>query len=318
MPVKNTRGVQQEDVRQAADMLIAEGLRPTIERVRQKMGRGSPNTVGPLLDVWFASLAGRLGVDGKKDESQAPEPVQQAAIMLWQTALQSAREEAVQALAHEQQILQQHQSVIKRQEADLQHQQEVLMARQQAVDEALKVARSQLTDMSARLDDAVMRLDHRDSDITVLREKLSVREKERDASLLRSEEEARRHAEERSRLEARASANERRLLEGLDRERQEAKRLKAALAEVEHRAEATRLRLEAASSALITKEQAMAEILKTEQLARVSAKLRSAELLDLLDAQKSAHATQIKQLNLLLVNSARKPLLRASIRRRRI
>ena len=184
MPVKSTRGVQQEDVRQAADMLIAEGLRPTIERVRQKMGRGSPNTVGPLLDVWFASLAGRLGVDGKKDESQAPEPVQQAAIMLWQTALQSAREEAVQALAHEQQILQQHQSVIKRQEADLQHQQEVLMARQQAVDEALKVARSQLTDMSARLDDAVMRLDHRDSDITVLREKLSVREKERDASLL--------------------------------------------------------------------------------------------------------------------------------------
>ena len=318
MSMKSTRGVQQEDVRQAADLLIAEGLRPTIERVRQKMGRGSPNTVGPLLDVWFASLAGRLGLGGQKDDRQAPEPVQQAAVMLWQTALQSAREDAMLAMAQEQQVLRQHQSAITLQEADLQHQQEVLMARQHAVDDALQVARSQLADMSARLDEAVMRLDLRDSDIAVLRDKLSAREKERDASLLTREEEARRHAEERSRLEARASANERRLLEGLDRERQEIKRLKTTLAEVERCAEATRLRLEAASSALIIKVQATAETLQAEQQALASAKLRSAELLELLEVQKLAHETQLKQLNLLLVNSARKPLLRASIRRRRI
>ena len=47
MQSKSTRGVQQEDVWVAADALIEEGLRPTIERVRQKMGRGSPNTVSP-------------------------------------------------------------------------------------------------------------------------------------------------------------------------------------------------------------------------------------------------------------------------------
>ena len=49
MQSKSTRGVQQEDVWAAADALIAEGLRPTIERVRQKIGRGSPNTVSPML-----------------------------------------------------------------------------------------------------------------------------------------------------------------------------------------------------------------------------------------------------------------------------
>ena len=60
MPTKSTRGVQQDDVWSAADDLIAEGLRPTIERVRQKIGRGSPNTVSPMLESWFATLAPRL------------------------------------------------------------------------------------------------------------------------------------------------------------------------------------------------------------------------------------------------------------------
>lgn len=56
MPPKSPRGIQSEDVVQAADALIAEGLRPTIERVRQKIGRGSPNTVGPLLDLRCDSI----------------------------------------------------------------------------------------------------------------------------------------------------------------------------------------------------------------------------------------------------------------------
>jgi len=56
MQTKSTRGVQQDDVWAAADALIAEGLRPTIERVRQKLGRGSPNTVSPMLEAWFATL----------------------------------------------------------------------------------------------------------------------------------------------------------------------------------------------------------------------------------------------------------------------
>ena len=54
------RGIQEEDVFRAADALLAEGLRPTIERVRLKIGRGSPNTVSPMLERWFASLGERL------------------------------------------------------------------------------------------------------------------------------------------------------------------------------------------------------------------------------------------------------------------
>ena len=48
IPQARVRGIQEDDVWGAADALLAEGLRPTIERVRQKIGRGSPNTVSPL------------------------------------------------------------------------------------------------------------------------------------------------------------------------------------------------------------------------------------------------------------------------------
>ena len=41
------RGIDQDDVWKAADALLIEGARPTIERIRQKIGRGSPNTVSP-------------------------------------------------------------------------------------------------------------------------------------------------------------------------------------------------------------------------------------------------------------------------------
>ena len=57
--VRGPRGVQLEDVWAAADAVLGLGERPTIERVRQQLGRGSPNTVGPMLDGWYGSLAKR-------------------------------------------------------------------------------------------------------------------------------------------------------------------------------------------------------------------------------------------------------------------
>jgi len=58
------RGVQEAQVWEAADTLLQEGLRPTIERVRQKIGSGSPNTVSPMLERWFATLGKRLNGHG--------------------------------------------------------------------------------------------------------------------------------------------------------------------------------------------------------------------------------------------------------------
>jgi hypothetical protein len=85
MESKSWRGIQESDVWSAADELLAEGQRPTIERVRQKIGRGSPNTVSPMLERWFATLGKRLrlGPDGNlppgTEEIKVPLAVLQAA-----------------------------------------------------------------------------------------------------------------------------------------------------------------------------------------------------------------------------------------------
>lgn len=87
-----SRGITQEDVWKACDALLLEGARPTIERVRQKIGRGSPNTVSPFLETWFKHLGGRIKDPGAFAAPPAlPDPVQQAAQHFWETALAQTR-----------------------------------------------------------------------------------------------------------------------------------------------------------------------------------------------------------------------------------
>ena len=54
------KGITQEQVNAAADTLVAAGDKPTVEKIRQALGTGSPNTVTRMLDVWRSTLAQRL------------------------------------------------------------------------------------------------------------------------------------------------------------------------------------------------------------------------------------------------------------------
>jgi hypothetical protein len=86
-------GITALDVDRAADALLRTGERPTIEKVRAKIGRGSPNTINPLLDAWWSRLAGRLDA-GPAALHRLPEPVLLAAEGLWLQALDDARRRA--------------------------------------------------------------------------------------------------------------------------------------------------------------------------------------------------------------------------------
>ncbi len=87
------RGITPADVDRAADALLRDGERPTIEKVRARIGRGSPNTINPLLDAWWSRLAGRLDA-GPAALHRLPEPVAHAAEGLWLQALDEARRRA--------------------------------------------------------------------------------------------------------------------------------------------------------------------------------------------------------------------------------
>ncbi len=96
------RGITQTDVQEAADAILLEGARPTIERVRQQLGRGSPNTVTPLLNAWFAGLHQRIkdpaAFRAPTAAPDVPEPIMQAATRLWDAARAEARSDFDQQL----------------------------------------------------------------------------------------------------------------------------------------------------------------------------------------------------------------------------
>jgi hypothetical protein len=88
-----SRGISAADVDRTADALLRDGERPTIERIRARLAKGSPNTINPLLTAWWRRLAGRLDA-GPAALHRLPEPVLLAAEGLWLQTLDEARRRA--------------------------------------------------------------------------------------------------------------------------------------------------------------------------------------------------------------------------------
>jgi hypothetical protein len=92
-PPGRANAVTAADVEAAAGALFRESIRPTIERVRTKIGRGSPNTIAPLLEVWWVKVARLFSekVPAPNSLQRIPETVAQAAERLFIEALMAAR-----------------------------------------------------------------------------------------------------------------------------------------------------------------------------------------------------------------------------------
>lgn len=268
MQPKSTRGVQQEEVWAAADALIAAGERPTIERVRLKIGRGSPNTVSPMLEAWFATLAPRLGVaasDSQPVEEGAPKELRQALDKVWAAAVASAHDEADRALEPERDRLAQQGLKLDIARQELLQREAALNERGIALEHALELAKSQLRDQTAQLEKA-------GRDLEQARSSLANLVQERDAGRRQFDEQLRTLAEERQRAEQRTAANERRLLEEVDRARQEAKQSSRAIEDASQKHAAEKQSLERTNAALD------ARVHEREvELATLAEKLRSAE-----------------------------------------
>jgi chromosome segregation ATPase len=97
------KGITQEQVSAAADTLVAAGDKPTVDKIRQALGTGSPNTVSRMLETWRGALATRLGQVLALPE--VPAEVGQAFAEVWRVAVTHARSVAQAALAHEQNAL---------------------------------------------------------------------------------------------------------------------------------------------------------------------------------------------------------------------
>lgn len=229
--VRGARGVQTDEVWAAADTVLALGERPTIERVRQQLGRGSPNTVGPMLDGWYGSLAGRLQTPDElhtaspQSELALPAPVVRAAKVLWGRALQLSEEQATLQLAQEQEALEIQAQSLRIDQTELVQERQRLDDRADALAVAMQAKDAQIAELSRQvqelqhnLGESVERLESAHSENSKARQAIDV---ERQISAAKDSE----HQAERTRMEERTVAQEHRLHTEVDRARQEAKRL---------------------------------------------------------------------------------------------
>lgn len=234
MPIKSTRGprgVQMEEVWAAADAVLALGERPTIERVRLQLGRGSPNTVGPMLDGWFGSLAGRLQPPGDPAEGPTdaeiplPGPVMRAAKTLWGRALQQADERAAEQFAQVRTALEAQAESLRLAQEELARETQRLEDRSEAYAVAMQARDAQIAELARQAQELQQQLLACQQLLETARSEGAQLRQAGDAERRRHEAKDAEHQAERSRLEERAQAQERRLNAEVDRARQESRRL---------------------------------------------------------------------------------------------
>lgn len=225
---KTPRGIQEADVWAAADALLAEGQKPTIEKVRLHMGRGSPNTVAPMLDGWFSTLGARLGLNQQTQDlrNSVPTEVLEAAQVLWGNALQHAQTVAEQTLEAREQATTAAQAKLEAQQAKLQQREEGLLQQKSAMDAALALAQAQSEDLSRRLYEMQQQLSDRDQALEKQRQESLELRKAQEALRDQHSRELESAAQERQRLAEQFAGNERRMLADLDRSRQDTEKAK--------------------------------------------------------------------------------------------
>ena len=243
-----SRGIQEDDVFAAADALLAEGKRPTIERVRLKIGRGSPNTVSPMLERWFATLGERLvgstagsgsGRSAGNDPDGMPVGVRNAAKLLWETARREAEEVQRGELDSVRSELQERGNALVEAQAALEQREEAFAHARVSLDAALASSQQAREALERQLKEHALEahrvrtgLDEEIKRLTALLSQASdtqERMRREHAEAMAARDQDLRQAEERH------AGQERRMLAEVDRARQTAKALESELAREQQR-----------------------------------------------------------------------------------
>lgn len=306
MTQKSSRGVQQADVWAAADALIAAGDRPTIERVRQKIGSGSPNTVSPMLDAWYRTLPGRLGVAAPVEGSagyRLPPEVADAARQLWELACRDAGELARQANDAQRTALDRREDALTAAEAEFERREQAFASTKASLEESVLRGNDTITGLQRQLDAAQQRQAAVERQVEQLREALAASQGRQEA--LRAEHTAALAQRDVTMAETqqRHDAAERRALLEIDRAREEARQAAARAARDAVRAAEAQATIGQARDRAVEalREQAQAAATAQQQMAALStthaalqvqlagAETRGKELADAMAVESAAH-----------------------------
>ena len=215
--------ISQADVFRAADELLVAGHRPTIDRVRMRLGRGSPNTINDHLDAWWAKLGSRLRDVPGHEFPQLPERVGQALQHLWNEALDGARAALQETLLAREQALTQREQVLDERTRQLLEREQAMVARTGALEEGLAFAREQLSAANQRAQALERSLQARDAEGTRLRSRIESLEADGADWRGKLDVATAAHQAERGQLQERYAAAESHWLLEVDRARQHAR-----------------------------------------------------------------------------------------------
>ena len=217
------RRVSAAEVFAAADTLLVEGHRPTIDRVRVRLGRGSPNTINEHLDTWWRQLGARIRDLPGQEFPQLPERVARTLQLLWNEALKGAHEALRDAVTTREETLQQREDALTARERQLEEERQAGVARGSALEDSLALARTQLAESNQRAGALEQSLRERDESIASLQRRLEQLEAQTTALAERLEAERKARGAERAQFDARYDAAERRWLTEVDQARERLK-----------------------------------------------------------------------------------------------
>ncbi len=215
--------ISQADVFRAADELLVEGHRPTIDRVRMRLGRGSPNTINDHLDDWWAKLGSRLRDLPGREFPHLPERVAQSLQQLWTAALEGAHESLQGSLEERQAALTQREQELESRTRQLAEREQAGAARAAALEESVALAREQLAAANRRAEALEATLQERDTECNRLRTRTEALEASGADLRQQFDSAARGHHAERTKLQQHYAASETRWLAEVDRARQAGK-----------------------------------------------------------------------------------------------
>lgn len=293
-PFKPSRGIQYSDVALAADALLQEGVRPTIERIRLKIGRGSPNTVGPLLEQWFSSLGARIypGSSASEAQESIPQEVREAMATLWSVAQSQAQQLAESALQTREAALEADRQALKAEAEALEQTRARVQERAAWLEQALAQADAQLKESHAQQQQLQGVLAERGREIQALTQALTQAQAANTQLQTLFHQTQADHQTAMREAESRHTGNERRWMAELDRARQEARKAEQALqAQTQDFAKAQQARTDRLKDVEQAVQTADARVLSLEeQLAQAQAMVTSQR--QTLDEQAAALAAR--------------------------
>ncbi|HEY0684839.1 MAG TPA: DNA-binding protein [Steroidobacter sp.] len=230
--------ISAQDVFAAADALLGEGHKPTIDRVRVRLGRGSPNTINEHLEVWWRELGIRFRESAGLALPGVPEAIGQHLVELWNLALGESRQSLHAALLERELALTERSQALDAREQALTEREAAVQARLEAQAAALALAERQLEEANQRARVLEVALAQRDQELEQARHHRAGVEGE--LSQLREQLSAEQasHTAERERLNERYDLLQNRSAQDIDRlhqaQREDQKRLQTLRAERDH------------------------------------------------------------------------------------